>query len=107
MDRRSHENQVVGIELALEALSLGGLIHFAFAKIDIYSSGDLKYGLSEALITSLDTREFGTSESKKPAESTAASIVVPGFTPAITPRAYRGGFTTLGKNLILRVTNLH
>ena len=35
MDRRSHENQVVGIELAFEALSLGGLIHFAFAKIDI------------------------------------------------------------------------
>ena len=35
MDRRSHENQIVGIELALEALSLGGLIHFALAKIDI------------------------------------------------------------------------
>jgi hypothetical protein len=35
MDRRSRENQVVGIELALEAFSLGGLIHFAFAKINI------------------------------------------------------------------------
>jgi hypothetical protein len=35
MDRRSHENQIVGIELALEAFSLGGLIHFAFAKINI------------------------------------------------------------------------
>jgi hypothetical protein len=34
-DRRSHENQIVGIELAFEALSLGGLIHLAFAKIDI------------------------------------------------------------------------
>ncbi|MEJ2235551.1 MAG: hypothetical protein P8X67_16650 [Syntrophobacterales bacterium] len=34
-DRRSHQNQVIGIELALEAFALGGLIHFAFAKIDI------------------------------------------------------------------------
>jgi hypothetical protein len=35
IDRRSDENQIVGIELALETLPLCGLIHFSFAKIDI------------------------------------------------------------------------
>jgi hypothetical protein len=107
MDRRSHENQIVGIELALEAFSLGGLIHFAFAKIDIYSFEYLKYGLSEALITSLDTHEFGARESKISAKSTAASIVVPDLNTAVTPRFYTGRFTAVGKNVILRVTNLH
>ena len=34
IDGRSYENQIVGIELTLEALSLSGLIHFAFAEID-------------------------------------------------------------------------
>jgi len=32
--RGSYENQVISIELTLEAFSLGSLIHFAFAKID-------------------------------------------------------------------------
>gem|GEM_PF-5366117 len=35
IDRRSYKNQIVGIELTLETLSLCGLIHLAFAKIDI------------------------------------------------------------------------
>ncbi len=34
IDRRSYENQIVGIELTLETFSLSGLIHFAFAEID-------------------------------------------------------------------------
>ena len=34
IDRRSYENQIVGIELTFEALSLSGLIHFAFAEVD-------------------------------------------------------------------------
>ena len=35
IDRRSDENEIVGIEFAFEAFALGGLIHLAFAKIDI------------------------------------------------------------------------
>ena len=69
--------------------------------------GVLKYGLSKVLITSLYTREFWSSESEKPSEITAGSIVVPGFTPSSTPGVYPGGFAALGTNLVLGVTNLH